>query len=158
MEQRRTEVARLLCEEHLRPMAIAKILGVHQATVYKDVIAIRQEWKKDRLDHVEEVRMRELAELDEMERICMERLIGCTQPWQGARWMEERRKIKERRAKLLGLDAPEKRLNFGAQVTLNKGEAKEVIDAIRISADPLQIPMDDDDRDSEVIDVEPVGS
>jgi hypothetical protein len=152
MEERRTEVAKLLCEEHMRPGAIARLLDVDPSTITRDIRAIRKEWKRERIDNVDEVRMREIAELDEMERICMERLRGCTAPWQGARWMEERRKIKERRAKLMGLDAPDMHVNFGAQVTLKRGDCKEIIDAIRISNDPLEIPMDDD----EVIDVEPV--
>lgn len=154
LEERRSQVAFMVCTLHMKSRDIAKELGVAQSTIKRDIKWLRSEWQKERIEHVDEVRQRELAELDEMETICAQRLMECKNPWQGTRWMEERRKIKERRAKLLGLDAPEKSMRMNTHVTINKEEAAKVVEAVVVANDPLAIPMHDD-TESEFLDESP---
>lgn len=102
--QRRAAVC-YLYKRRYNQSEIAAILECSQGTVSQDIRAIHETWRQSQLDNIEIVRMREIADLDDMERICIERLEHCKDPRTGSRWMEERRKIKERRARLLGLDA-----------------------------------------------------
>jgi len=103
--ERRAQIAGLY-KKRYKMHEIAEMLGINIATVSRDIKYLESLWIKSQIDNIESVKLRELSELDEMERVCIERLEKCTQPWQGARWMEERRKIKERRAAILGFDAP----------------------------------------------------
>ena len=98
-EARRREVARLYLGKATQE-EIAQSLGVDQSTVSRDVAALMERWKESAALDVGTIRSRELAEVEEMERICMVRFQEEPDP----RWIAERRLLKTRKAKLLGLD------------------------------------------------------
>lgn len=104
---------RMVAQLYLRRMTqieIAEKLNISQATVSGDLKALKREWLEQSLDAVDEVRAREVAELDEMERDCALQFVGGKEDV----WILRRLGLKERRAKLLGLDKPAK-----ATVTIN---------------------------------------
>lgn len=113
IEERRTEVARLYLM-HLPQTEIARRLNVGQATISRDIATVRAQYRATREALIE----RESRELDRMEFQCAERFDET----QEREWMAERRAIKERRAKLLGLDAPTK-----AEVTAQGAHRVEVV-------------------------------
>ena len=109
---------------------IAGVVGVHRNTIVEDYKAIHEEWVKSRVANREEMVARELESLDMMER---ELLVQ----WERSKGIEKTRKhkegddgvsdetiekeqcgnpaymaqlirVRERRAALLGLDAPQK--------------------------------------------------
>jgi len=121
--ERRAQISELYKKKYM-VHEIADMVGTSITTVSKDIKYLHNLWEKSQIENIKSVKLRELAELDGMERICMERLEGCTQPWQGARWMEERRKIKEHRASLLGLDAP-KNINHEIHASIFTKEQKD---------------------------------
>lgn len=125
--ERRLKVSELL-KKRLTHQAIASRLGVERSVITKDIKAIQNEWASQCIDNIHLVRLRELADLEDMERECIARLEGLqAHPHQGSRWMEERRKIKERRAKMLGLDT-EQRFSIKKEVTyIDKAKRDEVI-------------------------------
>ncbi len=68
---------------------------VSHGTIVRDVQAIREEWKKAAAQSIDEWIVKELADLDELEK----------QVWRSKRYDLVLR-VKERRSKLLGLDKP----------------------------------------------------
>jgi IS30 family transposase len=102
-EERRLKVARLWAQ-HRNQTEIAKALGVNQSTVSRDLQVITARWVAEAVHDVGEIRARELAELDEMEKELAARWLQERRP----EWMRLRLAVKERRAKLLGLDMPVK--------------------------------------------------
>ena len=102
-EERRQKVARLWAQ-HRNQTEIAKALGVNQSTVSRDLQVITARWVAEAVRDVGEIRARELAELDEMEKELAARWLQERRP----EWMRLRLAVKERRAKLLGLDMPVK--------------------------------------------------
>ena len=81
---------------------IAEALGIHRNTVGHDVAWLERQWIEAVLDNPNRQRAIELAKLEEAERIAATKATttGSERWWD--RWM----KAMERRAKLLGLDAP----------------------------------------------------
>lgn len=105
IEERRRKVLPLYLA-HVSQNEIGRQLGVSQQTVSTDVKAIRKEYRCER----EDIFDREVLSLDQMER-------DCAVEWQrtkAAEWLKIRLSCKERRAKLLGLDAPTKQEVTGA--------------------------------------------
>ena len=99
--QRRVQVAALRLA-HLSQPEIARQVGVALATVNADLQALRKEWAERRLTSYEEWLEEELAKLDRLERSLLPLAI------QGKVTVVDRvLAIMDRRAKLLGLDAPE---------------------------------------------------
>lgn len=100
IEQRRVKVAQLLVSGY-SGNAIARQLGLHHSTIYADIEAVRDEWKKNQTQPYDVWVARELESLDAMERALSPRLDSGdpTAIQAGLR-------IKERRAKYLGLDQP----------------------------------------------------
>lgn len=103
IEERRKKVSQLYLR-HQPQTEIARVLGVTQATISTDLAALREQWKSAGLMNTDEVKQREAVELDEME---AEAAVEFSKRKQ-YEWMDRRLKIKERRAKLLGLDEPAK--------------------------------------------------
>ena len=141
IKQRRRQVAELV-KKCYKVYEIADMLGVCKRVIERDIIALENEWKESRIDNIDAVRLRELAHLDEMERICIERLEKCTNPTQGSRWMEERRKIKEQRAKLLGLNAAQQYEIRGEMTVIPKEQRDQALLAVLMSQNPNLIGMD----------------
>lgn len=98
---RRRKVAAL----YLRKMTqedIAGQLHVSQATISRDVRYLGKQWAAAAVGDMDVRRGRELAELQEMERDCALQFAST----KDSRWLRVRMQIKERIAKLLGLDRP----------------------------------------------------
>ena len=66
--ERRKEVARLRIEAKTQ-VEIAEELGVHEATIRRDIEALLTEWKEARLDDTEEARAIELRLLTASSRL-----------------------------------------------------------------------------------------
>ena len=124
-------------------------IKVSADTIERDVKFLQKKFVEEGHLNIQSNLIRELRDLNQMERTCNEKLEGCSKPWQGARWMEERRKIKEHRARLLGLYAPDKRVSMEIKTEVSKEDRDEVLKAVvaDIRADNLpsvQIPGSDD--------------
>jgi hypothetical protein len=130
---RRKKVSELY-SKRWNEMEIAEHLGVNVSTVSRDLTALRMIWLECQIDNINLAKLRELADLETMEKICIERLDKlASHPHQGTRWMEERRKIKERRAKLLGLDA-EQKMNITKSIEIiNKDQRDAAIKAAQVT-------------------------
>jgi transposase len=131
-------------KQRFKQYEIAEILGVDRSTIARDIQAIHREWQAQCIDNVHVVRIRELADLEDMEKICMERLEELEKnPHQGSRWMEERRKIKERRSKMLGLDT-EQRYVIKKEITVvDKTKRDEILLAALGSRLPPGMTLED---------------
>lgn len=99
--ERRRKVAALDLR-HVDQVDIARQLDVDQSTVSRDLAALRAEWRAAAVADTDERAARELAELDDMERDCAVQFART----HDRGWMTARLAIKDRRAALLGLDAP----------------------------------------------------
>lgn len=98
--ERRRVVASLVAKR-MPQVQIAKALGVSQPTIASDIKAIKAAWLEEAKQDVEVVIARELAELEDME-------DDAAQAQSDPVWFEKRLKVKERKAKMLGLDAATK--------------------------------------------------
>lgn len=104
-EERRSKIAALLVRK-VPYRQIASTLGVAIGTVASDVEKIRAEWRTSALDNLEDYVIEELATLDNDEyelRMLLQRQATVENR---LRAYDRILKIRERRAKLLGLDAP----------------------------------------------------
>jgi len=119
MAARRIQVSDLYLQGY-RQDEIATLLNVTKKTIQNDLKFLHNEWKKQRIDNIDEIKVRELAKLDELEKKCADKFAKCTKATSGARFLEEWRKVLERRSKLLGLDAAEKHVVVGAIATISK--------------------------------------
>jgi predicted DNA-binding protein YlxM (UPF0122 family) len=96
---------------------IAEKLGVHKMTISRDVKELNKVWAKEAQADISEHIARELAELErmELEAAAMyqhfkgnEKKGFPLNSYDANKWFESRLKVKDRRAKLLGLDRPQK--------------------------------------------------
>ena len=101
-EQRRKTVAANLVAG-LTIGDIAEALGVHKATVYQDIKRILQRWREEQVDLISTQRMLDIRRIDRM----INALWGDCQAGKLST-VDRMIKLLERRAKLLGLDAPAK--------------------------------------------------
>lgn len=112
VERRRQEVSRRratvakLWTRRLTQEEIASAVGVDQSTVSRDIKMLVANWRKEALGDLTAARARELADLDGMEREAAVAASANVSPQALARLLEVRLRVKERRARLLGLDAP----------------------------------------------------
>ena len=114
---------------HATQEQIATQLNVSRRTVSADIQYLRSLWRKELVADPVEIIAHELAELNDMERECV-RSFTVTGD---AVWIRERRMIKERKAKMLGLDAPVRQEHTGPAGEPIKQDIALVIDAL---ADP----------------------
>lgn len=130
---RRKKVAELYAKRW-NEQEIAEHFGCNKSTICRDLDALRMLWLECQIDNIHLAKLRELADLEEMEKICISRLEKLEKnPHQGTRWMEERRKIKERRAKLLGLDA-EQKMNITQSIEIiSKDQRDAAVKAAQVS-------------------------
>ena len=103
IEARRQQVASLTLHK-VHQTEIARRLGVAQSTVSRDLKVIEAGWRRAAAADLDELKARELAELEEMERDLLRRLDA--KPGLAFRLISLRLRVKERRARLMGLDAP----------------------------------------------------
>ena len=75
-----------------------------QKTIYRDIKAIEKGWRDEFITDLVEIKAKELAAIEEAERECWLKYQTTQQRF----WLSELRQWKERKAKMLGLDAPTK--------------------------------------------------
>lgn len=99
---RRSTVAQLVIAHHsLR--SIADDLGVNKSTIHRDIEALRIEWQKQRLAAMDQAAAEDLQRLSAIERTLWPFVQrGDLQA------LDRLLKVMERKAKLLGLDAPDR--------------------------------------------------
>lgn len=105
----RAERRRQVASMHLARVAqreIARRLSISESAVSKDLKAIRGEWAKEARDNVGTATLRELATLDADEARFRAKMAASKDEEQQVRLYSLILKIMERRARLLGLDAP----------------------------------------------------
>lgn len=96
MAERRRTVASLLAKRATQA-EIAQALGVSERTISRDVEAIRAAWLEDTKKDAEIFISRELAELEDMDR------DAALRQEEGS-WFDRRLRVKERKAKMVGID------------------------------------------------------
>ena len=111
---------------HATQEEIARREGVSRKTINADVKALREMWRKELIDDPVAIKAQELAELNDMERDCI-RGYALTHD---RGWIAERRLIKERKAKLLGLDAPVRQEHSGPEGGPIKQDLTVITDAL----------------------------
>lgn len=87
---------------------VAEQLNVSPCTLSMDLKALREEWRRENLATTGQHIDRELTSLAMDERDARDGLESSTEQKDRAKWHEVILKIRDRRAKLLGLDAPTK--------------------------------------------------
>ena len=104
IDARRHRVAALLLSRKTHA-EIADALKVSVRTIVTDARELKKLWQKELIDDPVAIKAKELAEMDDMERDCSKEFMAT----RSSEWIDRRLRIKERRSKLLGLDAPQKR-------------------------------------------------
>lgn len=127
IEDRRRKVARLLAKK-ITQAEIAEELRVSQPTISRDVKVIEEEWKREYAAELDAIRARELAELRDIERDAAAAFARTRDP----RFLQARLSTKARIAKLIGLDAPERR-----EVEILNDDRVVLLDAILEDAEDL---------------------
>ena len=109
---RRREVAKYW-KRHIDQKDIADELGVSASTITRDIEAINKQWAAEALENISIRRARELAEIEEMEKEAAGNYYHAKELTEGGRpsremerWLKKWLEVKERKAKLLGLDQP----------------------------------------------------
>ena len=105
---------------------IAKSLGVSPATITTDVKAIRREWQEAARADMEIVVARELAELEDMD-------SDAARMQSEGSWFDRRLRVKERKAKMLGLDTSRQELSGQGGGPIEFTDARSAL-AARIAA------------------------
>jgi len=124
--ERRKKVMELYKQRYTHA-EIADLLGVERSLVTIDIRNMMTALEQDGIENAAIVRIRELMDLDCLERQAMKRLEKLAgSPHQGSRWAEIILSCKERRAKLLGLDA-EQKFSVRTSVTVLSKEQKDAI-------------------------------
>jgi hypothetical protein len=119
--------------------AIADMLGVTRKLVCRDLKAITTLWREEGLDDIEEIYLRDLARLEELEFFCVRRLEKIKTPENGSRWVEMIMRIYDRRAKMLGYDAADKRVSQNVIVNIvNKEQRDAALQAVLKSQQLLE--------------------
>jgi predicted transcriptional regulator len=107
VSKRRATVAKLWTRR-LTQEEIAAAVGVTRSTVSRDIKVLVAAWREEAVGDVTAMRARELADLDAMEREAAMAASAKVSPQELARLLEVRLRVKDRRARLLGLDAPQR--------------------------------------------------
>lgn len=101
--ERRKKVGKLYLQRYTM-LEISEALGIGYKTVVQDIKHIKNEWREEARENIGEVISRELAEIQKLENQAAMEFIRQRE----TKFLELRLKCKDRRAKLLGLDQPEK--------------------------------------------------
>lgn len=124
MADRRKKVASLYLNK-VAPEDIAISLGVDRSTVTRDTIFLRKKWREEAQEDIACHMSRELAELERMELEVASQYQTAKKAGKelfAVKWMDTRLKIKDRRAKYLGLDQPDKihlKAEHSGEVSIN---------------------------------------
>lgn len=132
--QRRLKVAELALAR-VPQFEIAKTLGVSTATVSLDLKALREEWRKEGRERIDQAQEHELAALAKDERRIRQRIARLKEEdTKGlCDYMKAIMSIMERRAKLLGTDAA---IKVEAKNQTQVTSAPFTVDVAKIIADP----------------------
>jgi predicted DNA-binding protein YlxM (UPF0122 family) len=87
---------------HISQDEIARQVKCDQSTVSRDIKFLKKEWTKEAVGEIADFVVRELAELNEMERQAA--LEFGQKGGKTPRWLDVRLRIKEKKYQLLGLD------------------------------------------------------
>ena len=116
---------------------IADAIGATKSTIARDAIAIRHEWQAQRIDAQETATAEELARLSAAEEAIWPKIIAGD-----LLAIDRLLRIMERRAKLLGLDAPKRiditsrLLDLARHAGLDENDAQEAVrEASRLVAE-----------------------
>ena len=132
LDDRRRRVAQLyLRRVHMSD--IARQVGVHKSTITRDLQHLSREWLAESMTDTKILKARELAELDEMEYDCALQFSAKKH----VEWTHARLRIKQRRAKMVGLDDPEVHQIVGA----DGGPIEHVLSGAAIARDVLNDPV-----------------
>jgi sigma54-dependent transcription regulator len=108
IEQRRQTVAEMIAS-HRTYREIGDALGVASSTVSEDVKSIREQWRYRAIADYANLLAEEIAKLDLLERkLLPEVLHGGPEGGVNLRAVDRVLAIRDRRARMLGLDAPSK--------------------------------------------------
>jgi transposase len=108
IEERRAQVAQLLTRHHTY-REMAQQLGVSHSTIGEDVKVIRERWRERACTDYADLLAEEMAKLDLLEReILPKALSGGPEGGVNLRAVDRVLAIRDRRARMLGLDAPSK--------------------------------------------------
>jgi DeoR/GlpR family transcriptional regulator of sugar metabolism len=99
--ERQAKVAKLYLGRNT-VSSMARMFDVTTTTIQRDLKQLRTDWQVERLEDTTEQITREIEELHQMESDCYAQWLATKDPV----WMDKRIRIKERRAKLMGLDKP----------------------------------------------------
>jgi len=120
VEQRHRELIRLLRDNPgVDHQTLADALGVHRATISRDLKTITDNLRMMNSEAWMAHRDRILFEIEQNKQECMGRLSRIKKAHQGSRWMEEWGKLVDKQIRILGLNAPE-RLLVGDGDTFDK--------------------------------------
>lgn len=125
--QRRWTVARLHARRVPR-MEIARQLGQALRTIDRDLGWLSRGWRSELVSDLAAIKERELGELDAMERQAAERF----ETTHDGRWLSLRLQVKEHRARLLGLFAPQR-----LDVLISREEAERI--GAEFGLDPTEV-------------------
>lgn len=127
---------------------IAKKLGLSVKTVRNLSDRVMRKFIRDQQEMVGEILMLEVARLDQMWSRLHELVIETPDGedpeatlYERVKVMEQMIKIQERRAKLLGLDAPEKKQVMAAKVSLDRMSLPEVREEMRKLGLQAPVPL-----------------
>ena len=129
---------------------ISRELGVSESTVDQDIRFLIKEWRKISIDNIDQVKSHDLIMLDVKMRECHDRLTRCTNPTQGARWMEEWRHLLEHKGKMLGY-FPDPKIRLQHEVNIVTKEQRDAAFAAALVSNQSQIEY----HKMETIDISP---
>lgn len=152
--ERRALVAELYCTRRLRKQQIADTLSLPRPVgvgykvtlemITNDLVQVRATWRDRAATHLDEMKAEELADLEYME-VQSASLASVPNSDEAAGWFSRRLQVKERKAKLLGLDAATRQEISGP----NGGPialSVELLDLIMIAANVNWDPRDERGR------------
>lgn len=136
LDDRRRRVAQLyLRRVHMSD--IARQMGVHKSTITRDIQHLSRQWLAESMADTKSLKARELAELGEMEGDCALQFGGTEVKHKDVGWIHARLRIKQRRAKMLGLDNPEVHQIVGA----DGGPVEVEVSGAALARDVLNDPV-----------------
>lgn len=133
-EWRRTRVVELVLQQRPIP-EIAAELGVTTRTVQKMIKEVRDDWRRTRLENMDRLYDEDLRKLELLERAIIDKALNAkdgSQLWAMDRMMA----IIQRRAEMIGYDAPKRSMNLDLDLT---SLTDEQLERIADGEDPLAV-------------------
>jgi len=118
-------------DPHATPKYISKATGIEHQVVRDTLKELTNDIFERDADAFIVLRDRYLYEIEKDKQDCQRRFDACTNPTQGSRWIEEKRKLRDSQIRLLGLDAPS-RQQIDIGVTVTKQHRDEIFKAAQM--------------------------